>query len=87
MVREGGLVHRRAGRARIAWWRDISKVKQRGQNNALSRAFGWDVYCRVRVTGGPNLVITGLAWDAEELADTVEKAVRLGVWPLSPRGA
>lgn len=80
-LREGGLVYRRTGETRLIRWEDIRAVKNRGQDNAISRAAGWDVHCVLRIRKGRNLLLTGFTEDAASLVHTIERAVRHQVFP------
>jgi hypothetical protein len=80
-LREGGLVYRRTGETRVIPWTDIRKVKENGQDNAVTRSAGWDVHCKLRLKGGGTLLITGFTEDARTLAQTVRHAVHNGVSP------
>jgi hypothetical protein len=80
-LREGGLLYRRTGETRMIRWEDIRKINDRGQNNAVSRAAGWNVHCVLRVTDGRSLLITGFTEDAAELAHAVQRAVHNQDYP------
>ncbi|MDF4253754.1 hypothetical protein [Streptomyces sp. WMMB303] len=84
MLRQGGLVYRRTGETRVIPWESIAKVSDHGQDNAISRAMGWDVHCRIRTRADKSLLLTGFTEDAAELSLTVHRAVHEGVWPLPP---
>ncbi|MFF0723349.1 hypothetical protein [Streptomyces sp. NPDC004134] len=85
-VREGGLVYRRTGESRVIPWETIRKVSDSGQRNAISAAMGWDVHCRIKVHNGKRLLLTGFTYDAANLSQTIQRAVREGIHPLPPEG-
>lgn len=80
-LREGGLVYRRTGETRLIRWADIRKVTERGQDNAISRAAGWDVHCVLRIKGGRKLLLSGFTEDAAGLAYTIQRAVHNQDYP------
>lgn len=71
VVHEGGLVRRRAGREVAVAWGDIRGI--RDDSRDYGRSFGWDVYVRIRVKGGPRLLITGFVENAERLVAAVKR--------------
>ncbi|MBO8193309.1 PH domain-containing protein [Streptomyces oryzae] len=87
ILRQGGLVYRRTGETRVIPWESITEVSDRGQANAISRAMGWDVHCRIRVRTGKRLLLTGFTKDAAKLSLMVRRAVHEGVRPLPPGAA
>ncbi|MDT0343998.1 hypothetical protein [Streptomyces litchfieldiae] len=71
MIRERGLINRRAGTARAVPWQEIDEVAIVDRVRALSRLLGHDVVCRVRLTGGEVLRVTGYTENARDLAGTI----------------
>jgi hypothetical protein len=80
-LREGGLVYQRTGETRLIRWEDIRKVTERGEDNAISRAAGWDVHCVLRIKGGRKLLLSGFTEDAAGLAYTIQRAVHNQDYP------
>lgn len=71
VVREHGLVHRRGEREVAVPWGNIHSI--RDDSRSYGSSFGWNVYVRIRVKGGPRLLITGFAENAERLARAVRR--------------
>lgn len=82
---EGGLVHAYGGRSLAVGWSEMAKVTDRGSDNPLNRAWGWDVYYRIKlgsaVGGRRVVVVSGLTEDALWLGEAVRAAVQDGVRP------
>jgi hypothetical protein len=87
-LHEGGLVHAYAGKSWAVGWDEMAKVSDRGNENVVHRALGWDFYYRIKlrsaVGGRRAVVITGLTEDAMWLGEAVRQAVEDGAHPKPP---
>lgn len=92
MVREKGLIYRRAGTTTAVAWEDVEAVhvRQRDRGGLLGRLVGHDVVCRVtlrRAKGGLTaLRVTGFTHDARALGETIAAHVRGEVTSQPARG-
>lgn len=73
-LRERGLVRRRATREVAVPWERIRAM--RDDSRSYGHWFGWNVHVRIRVHGGPRLLITGLVRNADELVIAVQRAAQ-----------
>lgn len=85
-VREGGLVYEHAAGTHIIGWDEIVKLRDYGQDNALSRALGWDVHCVIKARDGGRVRVSGFTEDAQGLVLAAALAVNHGVRPTPPQG-
>lgn len=75
LLQEGGVVYHHTGRRCAVPWDQITEVTDRGQDNPVSRLFGWDVMCSIRLRDGGRLLLTGFTRDAAELSSAVTRSV------------
>jgi hypothetical protein len=72
---EAGFVHTKAETSTEVPWTAIETVVDNTKQNLLAKAFGGDVGCVVKVTGGRKLVINGFTDGADLLTLRVVEAI------------
>ncbi|MGW6932656.1 hypothetical protein ACWGE0_21550 [Lentzea sp. NPDC054927] len=71
---ESGFVHSWGTKTTVVPWTDVVTVTDVGKKTVLSKAFGGDVGCRIRTTGGRKVTINAFTNGAELLIHRVFEA-------------
>lgn len=69
---EHGLVRDTREGIEVIWWRSIHKVDPIWPNKLIAWGLGGDDGCRLRLTSGQTMYITGFTEDATELRRNIE---------------
>jgi len=81
VLHKGGVVHERAGQARVIPWDEITKVELGGNNTVWARFVAGGVRHRFRLSSGEWVVVRPLTSNSETLARAIARAVKDGVRP------